>query len=105
MTPAEKEQERNRLYRLYWQRDKEFESAKGRRLVISILAFSAFYFWLIIQLSAPKGLGFLAALVFALILGGIHVIFNGWIFGQLHLKSQEEQSILDHIKKQIAELE
>lgn len=35
-----KEEELKRLYRLYHERDQEFEKAKGKRCNITILAFS-----------------------------------------------------------------
>lgn len=98
--------ELNRLYRLYYERDKEFEKAKGRRTLLSVLGFSVWYFWIYCNFLAPSGIReVLLSIVFAIITSVFHVLINGTIFWHLIDNSRREYERLEHIKKQIQELE
>jgi hypothetical protein len=94
-----------RLYRLYYQLDKEFESAKMKRTVLTILGFAVVFFWILCQLMSPSGWDILKAVVFALIWSGIHFFVNACIFGPLASKGRDEGDRLRDIKKKISELE
>ena len=94
-----------RLYRLYYQLDKEFESAKIKRTALTILGFAVVFFWILCQLMSPSGWDILIAVVFALIWSGIHFFVNACIFGPLASKGRDEGDRLRNIKKKISELE
>lgn len=106
------------LYQRLYEMDKEFEKAKGKRFIITMLAFTAFYFVITMMLpgntdtklvitaifssSIPK---IIAALLVSTVLAWFHFWINATIFGHLSTKSREERVILDGIRKQIKELE
>lgn len=99
-------EELNRLYRLLCERDKQFEANKLRRAIYTILGFAAVYFWVLIKMMNPESLvDFVMCLVIALVASGFHFFINAAVFGALSQKSQEENETLNHIRKQIAELE
>ena len=95
----------DRLYRLYYQLDEEFESAKMKRNILTILGFAVVFFWILWQLMSPSGWDILKAAVLALIWSGIHFFVNACIFGPLASKGRDEGDRLRDIKKKISELE
>lgn len=101
----QKQEELKYLYKLYHDRDEEFEKAKGRRMLITFLGFSAFYAWLMWNILEPRGWDILWNLFLGAFMGGIHVFVNLCIFGPLCAKGMEESDRLRSIKKQIEELE
>jgi uncharacterized membrane protein (DUF106 family) len=106
MDKKEKQEELNRLYRMIYEKDQEFEKAKGKRMIITTLGFAAFYFWLLSALEGtPTGIDVLYAIVGAIFLAGIHVWINSLIFGYLANKGRSESEALDFIRKRIRELE
>lgn len=105
MDNNEKKAELNRLYRLLYERDKEFEAAKGKRTIITILGFAIFYFAVVYAVSKPAGLDIIYALVFAIVFAAVHFLVNATIFLQLFQKGREESERLDAIRRQISELE
>lgn len=99
--------DKNELLKLYWQRDKEFEAAKGKRTILTILLFSVCYFVIIYAIAKkPTDIKAIAALlVVSIILACIHFWFNISIFLYLFQKGREETEILERIRKEISELE
>ena len=101
-----KQEELNRLCRLLYERGKEFEKAKGKRAIITVLGFAVFYFWCFSALEGmPTGIDIVAAIVGAIFVAGFHVLINAGIFGYLHRKGSEESEALESIRKRIRELE
>ena len=105
MSPPNKEEELKRLYRLLYQKDKEFEKAKLKRTLLTILGFSLFYFIVICQTGKPVGFDILKVIVIAIVLGGFHFFINACIFAPLCQKGREEGEFLDSIRKRISDLE
>ena len=105
MTPEQKDLERDRLYKLYWQRDKEFETAKLKRTIFTIIGFAVFYFIVLYQIGKPSGFDILWALISALVIAGFHFYINSFIFLYLFNKGRQESDRLAAIKKQFEELE
>ena len=112
MYTAEEEKRLAHLYKLYYERDKEFEKAKGKRFWLTVLGFSLAYliaFFLAgktVFLPEDATLGELALLLLELVIPSIVVAFihyfvNATIFGQLFIKSEEEKRILQSIKDEI----
>ena len=98
--------DKNELWRLYCQREKEFEKAKGRRTVITILAFAAAYFAVVHAVLKPNNLKYCAfALLISLLLSGFHFVLNATVFGYLANKGRAENEVLESIKKQMSEQE
>lgn len=105
MDSNERNAELNRLYRLLYERDKEFESAKGRRTIITILGFAIFYFVVLCAFEKPTGLNILATFVIAIVFAVVHFLINALIFLQLFQKGRAESETLDAIRKRITEVE
>lgn len=105
MTQTEIEKERNKLQRLYWQRDKEFEAAKLRRTIITILGFALAYFLILYNIDKPTGFDIVSTFVVAMVLAGLHFFVNTFIFMYLFQKSHDESEQLKAIQKQISDLE
>lgn len=100
-----KQDELNRLHRLLYERDQDFEKAKGKRTIVSLLAFTAFYYLIFWLTGSPSGVEYLTNLLLALFIAGVHFWANITIFWQLFHKAEEETKILENIRKQISELE
>ena len=99
------ESERDRLCRLYTERHKEFEAAKTKRTVITILGFAVAYFLILFNLEHPEGFAIFGTAAVALVFSGIHFWINAIVFGYLSMKGREETEILDSIRRRIKELE
>lgn len=98
--------DKNELWKLYHEKDKEFEKAKGKRTLVTILGFAIFYFVVLYWLWKPtdiKGIG--EALIAALFFGGLHFLVNAAIFSHLCNKGRDESEVLKQIKKKIEEAE
>ena len=93
------------LYERYYEMDKEFEKAKGRRLLFAILGFAFVYAYLLWSIRRPDNfLGLLMILIFSVVLSGIHVFINLSIFGSISDKGHEEYETLEHIRNRISDL-
>jgi hypothetical protein len=98
--------DKNELWKLYCKKDKEFEKAKGKRTLVTILGFSIFYFMGFCVLEKPTDLeGIGALLLVSTFLGGIHVWINGSIFAYLCNKGRDESEVLKRIKKRMDEID
>ena len=99
------ESERDRLCRLYIERDKEFESAKAKRSIFTILGYAVAFFLIFWAVCKPQGLDILGFLIAAIVISGIFFLVNATVFGYLSMKGREETEILDSIRRRIKELE
>ena len=99
--------DKNELWKLYCQKDKEFEAAKARRAILTILLFAVGYFVVIYVLeNKPTDIKTISGILFAAIfLSGIHFLINSIIFLHLFQKGREEAEILERIRKRINEIE
>lgn len=108
--PDPKQVELNRLCRQYYEMDKKYESAKGKRFIATILVFTIGYFAL---LAIANGITSIKAIfdmdlsliginvVLSIIFAWIHFWANATIFGQLSEMGRRESAALEHIAKQI----
>lgn len=98
--------DKNELLKLYYQKDKEFEAAKGKRTILTILLFAVVYFVVMYALTKPADWkGVCGNLLASIFIAGIHFWFNSIIFLTLFNKSDAETKTLQDIKKRISELE
>ena len=111
-------EELKRLYKELYETDQEFEKAKGKRFIITMLIFTAFYFVvlmiaagytdIILALKAIFSkaiIGILTILLASVMLAWFHFWANSAIFWQLSDKARRERTILDGIASRIKELE
>ena len=106
MTPDEKQKERNRLTQLYWDLDKKYDSAKGKRAIKTIIAFAIAYTAIYWGIQRPDDLlDILAFFVVSLLLSSIHFLINATVFSQLIDMSNREKKSLESIKNQIDQLD
>ena len=105
MDTKETKDEIARLYKLYYERDKAFESAKMKRTLLTVAGFSLAIFILLCYLWSPSGWKILETLIYSVVFAGIHCFINGCIFASLAHKGHEESEALKYIKNRIQELE
>ena len=97
---------KNELWKLYCEKDKAFQKAKGKRMRYTISAFAIMYFLLFYALDKPNNLEEIAgALVAAIVLSFIHLVVNATIFGKLSDASRAEDEALKAINKRMDEAE
>lgn len=93
-------------YRMIVQKEKEFEKAKAKRTIITILAFAVLYFALLMISGSNTGiLGIIGTMLASIFLAGIHFVINATVFGQLSEVGKRETAALEHIRNRIRELE
>ena len=98
--------DKNELLKLYYQKDKEFEAAKGKRTILTILLFAVGYFVIIcVQTNPTNWKDICGNLLASIFIAGIHFWFNSIIFLKLFNKSNAENAALERIRKEISELE
>ena len=100
----EKNEEKKRLYRLLCEREKEFESAKLKRMIITIIGFAIFYFYVFYGLEKPTGIAILFCVLLSIVFATAHFFINATIFGALAQKGRAESDILENIRKEISNL-
>lgn len=113
-----KQVEINRLYGQLYEKDRQFEKAKGKRTTITILVFTVFYFVILMiangyadisstieDISSAEILDILGLAVASILIAWLHFAANAIIFGQLTEIGRSEKAILEDIKKQIREAE
>lgn len=112
MYTKEEKAELERLYKLYYEKDKEFEKEKGKRAWLTVLGFTVFY--LIVFYAVSKGIikpqsfddkeSFMLIAVLAVIsfaTSWIHYFVNAAIFGHISRKGREEYEQLQAIKRKV----
>ena len=102
------------LYKSLCETDQQYEKAKGKRFFITILAFTAFYFVVLMLFDGNTSIrdvlsegvwGILASLFVSVVFAFIHFFANSTIFHQLSEMSKRETAALEHIRNRIRELE
>lgn len=113
-----KQKELNRLCRLLYEREKEFEKAKHKRIILTIVGFSIFYFVVQMMFSGHTDIvamlkavmsadlsELFAMVVVPIIFACVHFVINASVFGALFQKNIAESRRLEAIEEQIKELE
>lgn len=95
--------DKKELYKLLAVREAQFEKAKERRAVKTILAFAIVFFMLLCLVDKPEGLELLWAAFASVIVAGIYVVVNAIVFGWLFQQSETERKILEDMRKQLSE--
>ena len=97
-----KQEELNRLHRLLFEKDEEFQRARLKRGVLTIIGFAVFYFvafYLLLRWSL------LEALVITPIFAVIHVLLSSPVFYALFTKSRAEDEFLEEVRKKINDIQ
>ena len=103
------------LYKLYYERNADFEKAKSKRMWWTVIGFTVFYLIVLYNFCFtyidPKidnfgeEFGIIAILcVFSFIASWIHYWVNITIFGHISIKGREEYEMLQKIQNEINEL-
>ncbi len=95
--------DKNELYKLLVVKEAQFEKAKERRAIKTILAFAIGFFLILCLVEEPSGIEFVWTAVTAVIMAGFHVVVNAAVFGWLSLQSETERKILEDLRKQLSE--
>ena len=98
--------ERNELWRLIQQKEKEYDRNKFKRFVYTGLFYAAVVFVIeCIRGYNHNALDILGTAVVCIFVGGIFTTFSAMIFGQLYGRSEAENKELERLKKQLSELD
>jgi hypothetical protein len=95
--------DKKELYKQLAVKEAQFEKAKERRAIKTILAFAAVFFLLLCWVEEPTGIEFVWTAVSAVVMAGIHFVVNAAIFGMLSLQSESERKYLEDLRKQLSE--
>lgn len=112
MYTKEEKAELERLYKLYYEKDNEYEKAKGKRTWLTVLGFTVFYLIVFYAISKKiieprftnegEALLLLAVLsVISFITSWIHYFVNAAIFGYISQKGRKEYEELQNIKRKV----
>ena len=93
--------DKNELYRMLVEKEAQFEKAKERRAIKTVLSFAIVFFLILCWVETPSGIEFVWAAILAVIMAGIYVIVNAAVFGWLALQSESERKYLEQLKKQL----
>lgn len=94
---------KNELIRLRAQREKQYENAKTKRNILTILGFTVPYFIAFYNDEKPAGLEILGTLVVAFVVAGIHFFVNTLVFSNLVRIGEDERKALEYLDKQISD--
>lgn len=95
---------KNELYRLISEKDAQFEKAKERRTIKTILAFAVVFFLILCKFENPSGIEFVWTAVLSIIFAAIHFFVNALIFSHLVLQGEAERKYLEELRRQLSEL-
>ena len=96
---------KNELWKLYCQREKQVEKARNIRAIKTVAFFSVVIFLLIYFIEKPTGLDIIGAFLVSIVFAGIYFLINAFIFGQLSDVSEQERQMLANLKKKLDEAE
>ena len=96
--------DKNELYRLLVTKEAEFEKAKQKRAIKTILAFAIVFFLLLCLDEKPSGIEYVWAAFVAIIMAVIHLLVNAPIFHYLVLQGEAERKYLEELRRQLSEL-
>ena len=91
----------DKLCELYLKKDKEYDKAKGKRLLYTFVGFTIAYFIFFTIGIKPTDIGILFVVLLSLFAAAIHVGVNDTIFAWLHSEARKENNHLDSLKKEI----
>ena len=97
--------DKNELYKMLLNKEKEVEANRNKRAIITILAFSLIYFLLFYFTEKPTGIEIIGAVFGSIFIGGLHFWLNSIVFSTLFRKSEAENKMLESIKERIKELD
>ena len=98
--------DRNELWRLIQQKEKEYDRKKFKRFIYTILLYAAVFFVLeFIRGGSFKVLDILGLAVGCIFIGGIFATFSAIIFGQLNRVSEAENKELERLKEKLSKLD
>lgn len=95
--------DKKELYRLLIEKEAQFERAKGKRAVKTILAYSIAFFLLFCYQLKPSGLDYIGCALISVLVGGVHFIVNAPIYSYLVLQGEAERKYLEDLRKQLSE--
>ena len=95
--------DKKELYRLLVEKEAQFEKAKERRAIRTVLAFAIVFFLILCWIESPSGIEFIWTAILAVVIAGIYVVVNAAVFGWLSLQSESERRYLEDLKKQLSE--
>ena len=95
--------DKKELYRLLVEKEKQFEKAKERRAIKTILAFAVVFLLILCWVEKPSGMEFIWAAVAAVVMAVVHVFVNATVFGWLSMQSELERKYLEDLRKQLSE--
>ena len=95
--------DKKELYKHLIVTEAQFEKAKERRAIKTILAFAIVFFLILCLVEEPSGIEFLWAAVSAVIMAGFHFVVNAAVFGWLSLESESERRYLEELRKRLSE--
>lgn len=94
--------DKNELRKRRCELEKQVESARTKRTIKTILAFSVAYFIVFCLDEKPVGLEILGVLVSSIVAAGIHFWVNAMVFGALFRRGEDERKMLEDIDKQLS---
>ena len=92
---------KNELYKLLVAKERQFEKAKERRAIKTILAFAVVFFLILCWVEKPSGIEFIWAAVVAVVMAVVHVFVNATVFGWLSMQSESERKYLEDLRKKL----
>lgn len=96
---------RDELYKLLLQKEKQFDTAKWRRFLLTIAAFAVLFFLLACISKKPTGIDILYSLLGSVVGSFFYVLINTAVFGNLARIGESENRMIENIKKQIKDLD
>lgn len=85
---------KNELWKLYCDTEKQVEKARTKRAIKTIAAFAIVFFLLFYFIEKPTGIEIIGDLLVSIVLAGIYFLVNALIFGQLTRVGEKERQLL-----------
>ena len=95
--------DKKELYRLLVEKEAQFEKAKERRAIKTVLAFAIVFFLILCWVESPSGIEFVWTAISAVVMAGVYFVVNAAVFGWLSLQSESERRYLEDLRKQLSE--
>ncbi len=95
--------DKKELHKLLVVKEAQFEKAKSKRAIKTVLAFAIVFFLVLCWVESPSGIEFLWTAVSAVVISGIYFVVNAAVFGWLSLQSEAERRYLENLRKQLSE--
>lgn len=97
--------DKNELYKLLLNKEKEVEANRNKRAIITIFAFSVIYFFIFYFAKKPTGIEIIGVVLGSIFIGSVHFFLNSIVFSTLFRKSEAENKMLESIKERIKEID